>query len=58
MTQLKLRTCKVKDITAFHNQYGGLEDVKHIIFGCSTTAGQRVILKCEKLLPIKKLFFY
>jgi hypothetical protein len=40
----------------FHNQFGGLEDVKQIIFGCSTAAGQRVTLKCEKLLTIKKLF--
>ena len=42
----------------FHSQYGGLEDVKHIIFGCSTTASQTVTLKCEKLLTIKKLFSY
>jgi len=40
----------------FHNQYREMEDVKHIIFGCSTTAGQRVTLKGEKLLTIKKLF--
>ena len=50
MTQRKLGACEVKDMAAtkvFHNQYGALEDVKHIISGCSTIAGHRVTWKCE-----------